>query len=369
MRASPKKDNIKLDPKFTALARPAYYQELVYQIARTKPGERVLIATMSFKPEKLDIQPILDELNAAAHRNVNVHLIVDAYAFLVGYHDTPGPLVFSKKLSMKHMPQPFRTRLEALEALRENGGNYTIINRPPKRLSNPLAGRSHMKLAVINDLIYIGGCNLSTVDHLDLMIRWQDRSTADWLEKLMNEVINTGSVRQPLAQKDLTRNINDHTTLLIDCGKPKQSRIFDTALDLIDQAQTHIILTSQYFPNNSIAQHLAGASSRGVRVSVIYNNPSRHDFPYKPLMRGVLWRERRRLPAAFFEHELPKDHDYLHAKLLVTDQGVIIGSHNFVPTGVRFGTAEIALITTDTDFIRQVSDTLKRQLTINQELF
>ena len=37
----------------------------------------------------------------------------------------------------------------------------------------------------------------------------------------------------------------------------------------------------------------------------------------------------------------------LHAKVLVSERCAIIGSHNYVWQGVRFGTAEIAFITTN----------------------
>ena len=54
--------------------------------------------------------------------------------------------------------------------------------------------------------------------------------------------------------------------------------------------------------------------------------------------------------------------DFLHAKLLVTDQGSIVGSNNYVQKSVTYGTAEIALYSTDKQFGRSALVALERCL-------
>lgn len=347
--------------QFTAYTRPQYYVQLVKHIDAAKPGDTVRLMTMGFRAEKPDIAPILHSLNNAASRGVDVHLIVDAMTFLMGEFNTPGPLLPFKRLP-RRLPPPFNARLKALKTLQSHGGKYSIINIPPKNLKNPLKGRSHLKLALINDHIFTGGCNLTKLNHLDLMVHWQDKHSAKWLNIVVDKIITHQNVRVALGDKDASFTIDDDTSLLIDSGKPGQSIIFDSALKLIDNAQQYILITCQYFPNGRIAKHLQAAHKRGVEVKVIFNHPSIHYFPMNLGVAGALKVERRRLAPELFTHVLPKGHDYIHAKLLATDKGTVVGSHNFVPTGVAFGTAEIALLNTSDKFAQHLTDTLLTQL-------
>jgi hypothetical protein len=73
-----------------------------------------------------------------------------------------------------------------------------------------------------------------------------------------------------------------------------------------------------------------------------------------------MFRESLRVPKGFFTEMLPRGGDTLHAKLLITDTGTMIGSHNYVAAGVLLGTAEIALLSRDKDFAKQALKTLKR---------
>ena len=52
----------------------------------------------------------------------------------------------------------------------------------------------------------------------------------------------------------------------------------------------------------------------------------------------------------------------LHAKLLATDQGVMIGSHNYVKFGVSVGTAEITLKSSDPQLAVQARAKLEATL-------
>lgn len=351
---------------FTVYTRAQYYAQLVKHINATKTGDTVRLMTMGFRAEKPDIAPILHALTTAARRGVDVHLIVDAMTFLMGDHNTLGPLIAFKNLP-RRLPPPFNARRNTLEALRSNGGNYSIINKPSRIFKNPLAGRSHLKLAIINDHIFTGGCNLTRLNHLDLMVHWQDQPTAKWLNTLVDKVIVHQNVRDALQEGDTSFKVDKDSSLLIDCGKPGQSIIFDAALRLIDSAEEHILITCQYFPNRRIAKHLQAAHDRGVIVKIIFNHSSTHRFPMNFGVAGALWQERQRLSPELFAHILPKGHPYLHAKLLATDQGTIIGSHNFVPTGVAFGTAEIALFKKDDIFTKYATSTLLSQVRSSHE--
>lgn len=342
---------------FTFYPRNNYYEDLCERVAATTPGDRIVLATMAFHPEQPAIRALFDELYAAARRGVAVRVLLDAFSFIVKEGASPGPLFFYHKLP-KHLPKTFRVRLRTLETLRMNGGEYNIINYPSRPLASPFKHRSHIKFAVVNNYAYIGGCNLANHDHIDLMVGWTDQKTADWLSLVEATISRQVSVTKALGLTDVTKPIDTKTALLLDVGIANQSLIFDTALRLIDTAQYYVYITCQYLPNDITLRKLAEASARGVKVTIVYNHPAQHYVPFNFLHHGVVWKEKRLHPSHLFTRQLSRTHNYLHAKLLATDQGTLIGSHNYVRAGVAFGTAELALLSRDSDFATEAIRTL-----------
>jgi phosphatidylserine/phosphatidylglycerophosphate/cardiolipin synthase-like enzyme len=173
--------------------------------------------------------------------------------------------------------------------------------------------------------------------------------------------METGHARLAFEDTDTELKIDDKTRLLIDAGVPGQSRIYDEALALIDAAREWIVLTCQFFPGGRTGQHLLKAQKRGVNVQIIYGHPRHHGNEALGHYAYNLW-ERTRLPNDFFKHQLPKNMQMLHAKLLATEQGAIVGSHNFATQGVRLGTAEIALLRHDVQFSQALTENILHQL-------
>lgn len=346
---------------FSFYTKRQYYHELAKRIAATVTGDRVALSTMSFEPDVPEVGIILEELYSAARRGVQVSLNVDAYIFLAGRHATPGPLFFSTRLP-RLLPPNLRAKFEALKKLEANGGSCAITNWPSRPLSRPFAGRSHIKLAVVNDYVYLGGCNLNNSDYTDTMLGWDDKHSADWLYGFLCKVVDHQSTESVVRGKDLTYTLDPSTLILTDSGRRHQSLIYEKALELIDEAQESVFIACQYFPNSVTSKHLVRARERGVKVTIIYNHPSKHGFPHSLLQHMVVLRERARVPSSLFKGQLPKNLPFLHAKLIATEKAAIVGSHNYVPSGVNFGTAEIALLRYDRDFSRQAVESLTAQL-------
>ncbi len=338
-----------------------YFDNLLSLISQTKRGDRIALMSMSFEPEEPHIAKLMDGLTAAAERGVHVHFLIDALSFSFDKHDLPtGPVVFGKISAEAKRPY-FRQKQQVLEKLRLKGGHYRIINRPSRRFVNPYAGRSHIKVAIINDTVFAGGCNLGT-HQIDYMTRLNDASTATWMYEWVTQVAEYNSVRSALDDNDLTWVVDANTTIFVDAGKPKQSLIYEAALDFIDAAEKWLVMTCQFFPNTVTAAHLSAAVKRGVAVTLYYNHP-RHHAPYmRPVHHAVIQTEKIRQARSLFIHQLPKDLRRLHAKVIASEQGAIIGSHNYVTHGVNFGTAEIALRRYDQNFSRDAVNALRRHL-------
>ena len=330
-------------------------------VTETVPGSRIALMTMSFESSEPHIERLVHELIAAAKRGVHVYLLVDAMAFATDQYELPiGPTLLLHKAASSRRPY-FRQKYLLLEELRDSGGHYHIINFPKRRLANPYAGRSHIKIAVIDNWVFSGGCNLGS-EQIDYMTRLQDPTVADWLYELVIRVTEDGNVGHVLQYQDHEFNIDDRTTLLVDAGKPKQSLIYESALDFIDSAQEWLVMTCQFFPNTVTARHLAAAVKRGVNVTLYYNHPKHHAVHMKPIQHAVIWVEKTRQPRVLFTHQLPKSLQRLHAKLIASEQGAIIGSHNYVTHGVNFGTAEIAIRRYDPAFAHEALSLLKPHL-------
>lgn len=303
---------------------------------------------------------VVQELAAAAGRGVRVYVAIDAYPFLIDLQPFRlGPLWFGSSLT--DLKQPFRARFAALESIRQHGGMYAIINQPSSRFSLPQAGRSHIKAAIINNTVYVGGHNLCNPEEIDLMTFWQSTPAADYLYNFIRAAIKQGSIRQLLHEQDTVVPINKTDCLLIDAGVPRTSVILDEACRLIDEAEEWIYITSPYFPGGRTARHLQAAYRRGVRVQILFNHPHAHGLE-APAHHIHAWREQRRVPATFFEGRMPQASPKLHTKLLATDQGALLGSHNYVGQGVRLGTAELALLRKDPSFSTQAVAAMHKEL-------
>ncbi|GAC1370246.1 MAG: hypothetical protein NVSMB39_2950 [Candidatus Saccharimonadales bacterium] len=343
------------------LTRPAYLTDLARRAAGAGPGDRLVVATMSFDPADPAVGELLGAWQAAAQRGADVSFMVDAYAYLIYGGTRPGPLFWHRELP-RRLGRPFQAIHEALEGLAAAGVKVTVLNRPQRLFTLPVAGRSHIKFAYVNGRVYIGGCNLDWHTKVDVMAAWDDAPTAAWLRGFAGKMAETGNAGAAAGGHDLECRISATETLLVDAGRRGQSLIFDSAMAMIDAARESVFIACQFFPNDVTGQHLAAAQQRGVKVEILYNHASQQSFPHNLLHHYVAARERRRLPASFFVQGLRRQQPMLHAKLIATERESIMGSHNFVSAGVRLGTAEIALMSIDPALGRRARQNLLDQI-------
>jgi phosphatidylserine/phosphatidylglycerophosphate/cardiolipin synthase-like enzyme len=173
-------------------------------------------------------------------------------------------------------------------------------------------------------------------------------------------MVATSSTKQTFSGHDQSLQLSDSMQLLIDAGIPSQSTIYDHAMALIDAAEQSIFFTCQYFPGGKTAQHLLAAHKRGVQVRIVFSHPHRHGKK-APLHHVYNTRERLRLPPEFFAYRQPKHANRLHAKVIATEKGAIVGSNNYVTQGVMLGTAEIALQYDSPAFAQQLIQKIESQ--------
>lgn len=345
---------------YSFLSRPAYFETLTKTVELARRGERVIVATMDFDPTEPAIQHLVDALCIAARHHANVTLLIDAHNFLQDQRGKLGPLFYHGQL--RRLGGKFAATAHILELVGAAGGRYVITNLPKRRFNAPMVGRSHIKGAVVGNRVFIGGCNLEHPEQIDVMATWNSEQAAEKLSNWLFKVAEIGSVRQALGDVDAEVALDGTSRLLIDAGVPRQSLIYDEALELIDSAQEWIYITCQYFPGGPTARHLAAAQARGVRVEIDYSHP-RSQGGGAPLHYAHQAAQRARgLPPNFFAGKLDKQVPKLHAKVLASEQAAMLGSHNYVMQGVLFGTAELALKSFDPVFSVKLRDFMKSQL-------
>ena len=318
----------------------------------------MLLMSMTFEPTEPEIAAIMQELELAASRGVHVTLAVDAHSFLMHPSHLPGPL-WPRRTLPKRMPRYYRNKLRILDAINTYPtGHAEILNLPSNHFSLPVAGRSHIKAAIVNDQVFIGGCNLQGAMLVDMMAGWKSKESAEKLYEILRGIIHGKHAVKVLDGTDITLSLAAETRLLIDSGVKRQSLIFDEALQLIDSAEKWLLITCQFFPNSVTAQHLLQATRRGVKVEIIYTHPKHHGLIGGFGQQISILRERTRVPKALFKDALRRTDPMLHAKLIACDKGLMIGSHNYVSAGVILGTAEIALRSSDVELARKAVKTL-----------
>lgn len=351
---------------FTFYTASEYRAELLKHIQNTKPGDRLLLMSMTFEPTEPEIAAIMHETELAASRGVDVTVAIDAHSFLMHPSHLPGPL-WPRRTLPKLMTPYYRNKLRILEAIKSYPtGHAEVLNLPSRNFSLPIEGRSHIKAAIINDQIFLGGCNLQGTKLVDMMVGWKSSETSDNLYGILRKVIHGKHAGRTLDGIDRGMPIGSEAELLIDAGVRNQSLIFDEALALIDAAEDWLVITCQFFPNSITAQHLLRASKRGVKVEVIFSHPKHHGLVGGFGQQISILRERTRIPKAMFKDALRRDDPMLHAKLIASDKGVMIGSHNYVNAGVFLGTAEIALKINNEKVAKEAVKTLRRGLKTTQ---
>jgi phosphatidylserine/phosphatidylglycerophosphate/cardiolipin synthase-like enzyme len=350
-------------PSFDFYDKPGYLQELTRSAKRAGPDDHLIFMACGYDVDVAEVKTLSVELVAAAKRGAKIQMLVDGYSFMLDDRERLGPMFYHGKIIPEKLGGTFKPTYEMLERLRRAGGQYYITNQPGRPFTFPYGGRSHIKLAIINDRLFIGGCNLDDVTYLDVMVAWENRPTAQALLAILQKITEDNtSVRHALDDADQTLVLGEKMKLFIDCGVRHQSTILRQAHQLIDEAKEKVIITCQYFPGEETGRRLLAASDRGVDVKIYFSHPTVHGKLFF-VHHFYNWRERLNLPGAFFENRLAKDVPKLHSKVIITESAAMIGSHNYVNKGVNYGTAEIALLNHDPAFAKTLEKRVQQLVT------
>lgn len=324
-----------------------FFEALSFEVNQASDGDRVAMSTMSYEPAEPITSKLITDLSQASLRGADVHLAIDSYARM--YHGKRfGPITFNRSA-----PTDSVQRIDdSVSFLEEAGVECGFVNQPTHAFSLLFAGRSHLKLNIVNDRVFLGGPNLHGTDRADLVADFTDKNTADFLARIIHEVISTGSTDAVLGKQDHVIGLSPEVAMILDSGIKGKSTIYEVANEMLDRVSSRIVLGSQFLPDRALIKKLLKAIKRDVEVTVIGNEASRHD--QMRLAHIVLdARKKIALPRGVLIYagsNAPK----FHAKGLVCDDEALIGTHNLTNVGVQFGTPEICLAVKNGTFARNL---------------
>ncbi len=315
------------------LTTSEYLADAAHAIARSK--KRVVVMTLCIARETGTVE-FIDNLQSAAKRGVDVQIAADTFTFSeFGGFFNPAKRWVSKSREARRLANRLRKNGASFYWL---GGNHRI---------NPFAGVTHVKWTIVDDVVYcFGGMNLygKASTNLDYMFKVKDKKLANLLFKEHNNIVK--SDKDPTDYSGFIKNIGSNK-IMIDSGQPGESIIYDRAVELAKQADS-ILFVSQYCPTGELAKIL-----RKKKAKVYYNRPGTARRWTNLMLRFSALQTK--LKTRY------KGRTYLHAKFIIFtmpggDKITLSGSHNFSYSGVRFGTREVELETSDRKIISQLEE-------------
>lgn len=294
-------------------------------------------------------------INQAAQRGIDTKLFMDQFS--VATADDRLSLIpkFGEaKAKQEYIQQADRA---VFSELKDSGTDVKVTN--PSKLANifPFIGRNHMKIFIVDDTAWIGGVNIAS-DHFekaDFMVRVKDPDLVDAL------AIAFDQVNENKPEDDYKKEVNDRYTLLVDAGNRGKSIILDEANDLVASSTESVKFISQIIPSGEMLDSLVERSQAGVQVDIVTQSLDHIGQTRNPM--GVLMKRRydsfvrktARNPNIRLHH-FNDHHGKVHAKMVIVDgQKALFGSHNLDSSGVKAGTQEIALITSHSRLVQDLS--------------
>ncbi len=340
-------------PRYILLSKTDYFKDLIIQVKNLKKNDHLSLMTMTIDHHSTLVATLFYEIQKSLRRGAKILILIDSYEYLISNKQRGiGPLFYSKKLDGPLSSRYYQLFNNWINELTDDGARVEIINKPSRILSSFVRGRSHIKLAVLDHVTYLGGVNLTDDGHEDYMVKINDLNLSNDLFEIIEEIAQVGHVKQAL-KSNLILNLTQDS-IIIDRGQMNSSIILSQAIDLIANADREIIFTCQFFPDDSTFSALKSAARRGVKTKIIFNHHSKHYFPLSTIQFMMFMANRILLPKNLKLVRRLKSQNYLHSKILLTDKTLMIGSHNLVGAGVKYATAEVTLKSNDSDLLNQI---------------
>lgn len=328
-----------------------------FRMSGEEAQNRVWLQCMNFQYGHASglVQQVLHD---TAKRGLDVRVNIDAYS----------DVIFSGKIRWMSLPgrgheQTLKRKdHEMKEGLKEAGAQVRIINPTIKRFGleipvalAPFVGRNHTKVYIVDNIAWFGGVNVSpeSFEKADFVVKFEDPRIVDALSKLFLQA------RKEKPLQDYRMAITPEYSLLVDIGDPGQSLILDEAKKLVSRSGSEIDYLSFNPPTGGLLDGIIERARSGVNVNIVLSNIADYtsnSLPVGLLLKKTFHKFNERIEGIENIHVFNYPDGSVHGKLIVVDgKEAIFGSHNFAESGVRAGTQEASMRTTDQNLISQLS--------------
>lgn len=304
---------------FELLTNEDFVEELSTGIASAT--ERVLIQVMTFDGDDSGLA-VADLLIAAVDRGVDVRVTVDLFAFRY---------VSDTKATEDAVAEEVAATHDMFDRMERAGVKVTYVG-PWGPLLVAGAVRSHKKIFVVDESVFLGGINIS--DHnfewFDLVVRTTDPET----------------VSETVADFHATRR---GERVAVNGAIVTNEEVEKTFDEMVMSAESSILVVSPYALDIDLEKRLAAASAPSKTVV------TQQSSNYWTLRQTDHYMSERLLRLGV---NLETFTDFFHAKFLVVDGNrVLIGSSNFGRHSFRCN-QEICVVIDDEQFVERLLNLL-----------
>lgn len=329
-----------------------YFIDLLKEIRNAK--KRVYLQSMLFESGG-KIEKIEDELIKASKKGLDVRInydwVADKY---VDGNLSKFPAIEKEK---RELLNKLHTKNQEMHKRLESSGVKLSKTNDPSFLTSafPYLGRSHIKTTIIDDsCCWVGGVNLTSgsFDNIDVMVKSNKKNLISALIKLFYEINEYKNA------EDYSVKIDDKETLFIDVGNINKSIIYEKAKEVINSAKKSIVFMSQFVPDSKLLGEIEKISEHGVETKIITSNNNDPIFTKYPekltyVMLKKSIEDRHKIELIHLSRKV-------HAKIILVDNRVVLyGSHNYIYSGVLFGTAEIMIENSEEKIINEFKEYLE----------
>lgn len=324
------------------------FPEIIRQIRLAQ--DKILVHMFIWREDRIGIE-IAKELLVAANRGVKIIIEKDRYGLILEYAEESQKSLFHSpsfgdyfKISFMELQYNRELFLNKLHTKRSEL-YQRLKNHPNIEIYDDKETRDHSKYYIFDDHIMIlGGINIEDKEYyVDL----RGRTYRDY----MVIIDNAETVRK------FQKKINDPQ---ISCEQLKLNRneqgifeIKDSFLQLINQTEKELSIMMAYFaPDKEIVEAIKKAVDGGVKVRIMLSRKANNVDDVNKLTAKKLLSYAQSSKGNLKVYLT----DYmLHAKLLMNENNIIIGSCNITPNSFyRLSEMDICVENDDSLFARQV---------------
>jgi cardiolipin synthase len=299
----------------------AFFDELIHDIQQAK--HNIDLEIYIFKGDKLG-ERVTEALIQAAKRNVKIRVLVDG----------AGTPVWGGSMTRRLERTGVETRIFHPFPWRIWHWSRSVIRLPLLLkliyLLLKINSRNHRKVCIIDQsVVYLGSFNISKC-HLkveDGGAGWRD--TGVRLQhvniKDLQTAFQSAWTQIPIRERiqAIFRNVNKNPIFRLNNSWHRRRILYRNLLRRIQHCQDRIWITNAYFvPDNFLLRKIKEAALRGVDVRILL--PRKSDVMYMPWASTTFYYTLLKSGVRIFEYAP----NILHAKTLILDQWITIGSSN-----------------------------------------